>query len=115
MLRKTALPRVLGLFTLCLVAPLAADDPERTAELSDSLTTAFLVMLEQLTPEERLVLLLADVFGERFESIAASLDRSVESCRQLASRARRKRSTTSSGCSIRVSRPSSRRSSSPSR
>lgn len=64
--------------------------PERAAELSDSLTTAFLTMLEELTPEERLVLLLVDVFDEPFRSVAATLDRSEESCRQLAVRARRK-------------------------
>lgn len=66
------------------------DDPAEVAELADSMTTAFLIMLERLSPDERAAFLLADVFGERFESIAESLDRSVESCRQLASRARRK-------------------------
>ena len=65
-------------------------EPERAAELSDSLTTAFLVMLEQLTPEERLVVLLVDVFGEPFRAAAATLGRSEDSCRQLAVRARRK-------------------------
>lgn len=65
-------------------------DPGEAAELSDSLTTAFLIMLERLTPDERAAFLLADVFGERFDEIAAAMDRSVESCRQLASRARRK-------------------------
>jgi RNA polymerase sigma-70 factor (ECF subfamily) len=65
-------------------------DPSQSAELSDSLATAFLIMLERLTPEERAAFLLADVFGERFDEIAAAMDRSVESCRQLASRARRK-------------------------
>jgi len=67
-----------------------SDDPADAAELADSMTTAFLIMLERLSPDERAAFLLADVFGERFDSIAASLDRSVESCRQLASRARRK-------------------------
>jgi RNA polymerase sigma-70 factor, ECF subfamily len=67
-----------------------ADDPADAAELADSMTTAFLIMLERLSPDERAAFLLADVFGERYESIALSLDRSVESCRQLASRARRK-------------------------
>jgi RNA polymerase sigma-70 factor (ECF subfamily) len=66
------------------------DDPADVAELADSMTTAFLIMLERLTPDERAAFLLADVFGERYDSIAASLGRSVESCRQLASRARRK-------------------------
>jgi RNA polymerase sigma-70 factor (ECF subfamily) len=67
-----------------------ADDPADAAELADSMTTAFLILLERLSPDERAAFLLADVFGERFDSIALSLDRSVESCRQLASRARRK-------------------------
>lgn len=66
------------------------DDPADAAELADSMTTAFLVMLERLTPDERAAFLLADVFGERYDAIAASLGRSVEACRQLASRARRK-------------------------
>lgn len=67
-----------------------AADPEAAAELSDSLTTAFLIMLERLSPDERTAFLLADVFGERFDDIATAMDRSVEACRQLASRARRK-------------------------
>jgi RNA polymerase sigma-70 factor (ECF subfamily) len=75
-----------------LVAPLTTEGPEGAAVLSDSLTTAFLVMLEQLTPEERLVLLLVDVFGEPFRSVATLLERTEESCRQLAVRARRKMS-----------------------
>lgn len=66
------------------------DDPADAAELSDSMTTAFLMMLERLTPDERAAFLLADVFGDRYDSIAVTLDRSAESCRQLASRARRK-------------------------
>lgn len=67
-----------------------AADPEAAAELADSLTTAFLIMLERLSPDERTAFLLADVFGERFDDIATAMDRSVEACRQLASRARRK-------------------------
>ena len=67
-----------------------AADPETAAELADSLTTAFLIMLEHLSPDERTAFLLADVFDERFDEIAAVMDRSVEACRQLASRARRK-------------------------
>lgn len=67
-----------------------ADDPADAAELADSMTTAFLILLERLSPDERAAFLLADVFGERYDVIAANLDRSVEACRQLASRARRK-------------------------
>jgi RNA polymerase sigma-70 factor, ECF subfamily len=66
------------------------DDPADAAELADSMTTAFLIMLERLSPDERAAFLLADVFGERYDSIAVSLGRSAEACRQLASRARRK-------------------------
>lgn len=65
-------------------------DPEAAAELADSLTLGFLVMLEHLTPDERAAFLMADVFSEPYAIIAERLDRSVESCRQLASRARRK-------------------------
>lgn len=65
-------------------------DPAEAAELADSLTTAFLVLLERLGPEERLVILLVDVFGESFRTAAAALDRSEDATRQLAVRARRK-------------------------
>lgn len=65
-------------------------DPAEVLELSDSLTTSFLVLLERLGPEERLALLLADVFGEPFAAVAAVTGRSEVACRQLASRARRK-------------------------
>ncbi len=73
-----------------LVRPVGSDDPEQASMLADSLTTTFLVMLERLSPEERLVVLLVDVFGEPFHSVATLLDRTDESCRQLAVRARRK-------------------------
>lgn len=75
-----------------LPAPLVerAVDPGDVAEIADSLTTAFLIMLERLSPDERAAFLLADVFGERYDEIADSMSRSVEACRQLASRARRK-------------------------
>ncbi len=65
-------------------------DPADVAELSDSMTIAFLILLEQLTPDERAAFLMADVFGERYDAIAAVMQRTPESCRQLASRARRK-------------------------
>jgi RNA polymerase sigma-70 factor, ECF subfamily len=73
-----------------LVRPIIADDPENASVLADSLTTSFLVMLERLSPEERLVVLLVDVFGEPFASVAVLLDRTDEACRQIAVRARRK-------------------------
>jgi RNA polymerase sigma-70 factor (ECF subfamily) len=65
-------------------------DPAELAELSDSLTTAFLLLLERLSPVERLVLLLADVFEEPFATVAEITGRSEAATRQLAVRARRK-------------------------
>lgn len=65
-------------------------DPEASAELADSLTLGFLTMLEALSPDERAVLLLVEVFGEPYSTVAATLDRTDEACRQLATRARRK-------------------------
>ena len=73
-----------------LVRPMAADDPERAAEVADSLTTAFLLLLERLTPDERLVLLLVDVFAEPFATAAELVGKSPDATRQLAVRARRK-------------------------
>ena len=70
-------------------------DPADRAALADSLTTAFLVLLEELTPVERLVILLVDVFGEPFRLAAEVTGRSEAAVRQLAVRARRKlRATT---------------------
>ena len=65
-------------------------DPATAAELSDSLTTTFLVALERLSPEQRLVVLLADVFGEPLSAVADTVGVSHAACRQLAVRARRK-------------------------
>ncbi|MEZ5216662.1 MAG: RNA polymerase sigma factor SigJ [Ilumatobacteraceae bacterium] len=75
-----------------LVAPASStvSDPESVAEMSDSLTTSFLVMLETLTPEERLGVLLVDVFGEPFETVGGLIGRSASTSRQLVARARRK-------------------------
>lgn len=56
---------------------------------SDSLSMAFLLVLERLSPVERAVFLLHDVFGYEFAEIASIVDRSVENCRQIAVRARR--------------------------
>jgi RNA polymerase sigma-70 factor (ECF subfamily) len=65
-------------------------DPAELAELSDSLTTAFLLLLERLSPVERLVLLLADVFDEPFAAVAEVTGTSEAAARQAAVRARRK-------------------------
>ncbi len=65
-------------------------DPGESAELADSLTYAFLVVLDELTPIERAVLLLHDVFGYPFSHVAAVVDRSEVAVRQIASRSRHK-------------------------
>jgi RNA polymerase sigma-70 factor, ECF subfamily len=65
-------------------------DPERSAELAESLTAAFMLMLERLSPDERATFLLVDVFGESFGEVALVMGRSAAACRQLATRARRK-------------------------
>jgi RNA polymerase sigma-70 factor (ECF subfamily) len=64
-------------------------DPAGYAEEADTLSLAFLVLLEQLTPVERAVFLLHDVFGYGYAEIADTVGKSEENCRQLASRARR--------------------------
>jgi RNA polymerase sigma factor (sigma-70 family) len=65
-------------------------DPEHEALLADSVGLALLVVLETLTPAERVAFVLHDVFGVPFEEIAAIVDRSPAAARQLASRARRR-------------------------
>lgn len=75
-----------------LPEPLVADgtgDPADRAEIADSLSLAFLVLLESLSPEERAVLLLRDVFDYGYDEIAAIVDKSESNARQLAARARR--------------------------
>jgi RNA polymerase sigma-70 factor (ECF subfamily) len=64
--------------------------PEQQAVLADSIGLALLVVLESLTPAERLAFVLHDVFAMPFDDIAAIMDRSPDSARQLASRARRR-------------------------
>jgi RNA polymerase sigma factor (sigma-70 family) len=65
-------------------------DPEHEALLADSVGLALLVVLETLTPAERLAYVLHDMFSVPFEEIGAILERSPEAARQLASRARRR-------------------------
>jgi RNA polymerase sigma-70 factor (ECF subfamily) len=65
------------------------DDPERSAELADSVSMAALLLLERLSPLERAVFVLREVFGFGFAEIASAVDRSEDACRQLAVRARR--------------------------
>src|SRR5262249_42514878 len=78
-----------------LPEPLITDDNDRRldpaghAEEADTLSLAFLVLLEQLTPVERAVFLLHDVFGYGYAEVAETVGKSEDNCRQLASRARR--------------------------
>ena len=65
------------------------DDPARHAETADSLSLAMLVLLESLSPEQRAVLLLHDVFDYRYHEIAEIVGKSEGNVRQLATRARR--------------------------
>ena len=65
------------------------DDPERAAELADSVSMASLLLLERLSPLERAVFVLRDVFAFDFRDIATAVGRSEDACRQLAVRARR--------------------------
>jgi RNA polymerase sigma factor (sigma-70 family) len=65
-------------------------DPEHEALLADSVGLALLVVLERLTPAERLAYVLHDTFSVPFDEIGAILDRSPEAARQLASRGRRR-------------------------
>jgi RNA polymerase sigma-70 factor, ECF subfamily len=63
-------------------------DPAHVAELAESLTFGFLRVLESLSPIERAVFVMADVFGVPYGEIAEAVDRSPDACRQVASRAR---------------------------
>ncbi|MCK2213663.1 RNA polymerase sigma-70 factor [Actinomadura sp. ATCC 31491] len=65
------------------------EDPERSAELADSISMSALLMLERLSPLERAVFVLRDVFAFEFPEIADAVGRSEAACRQLAVRARR--------------------------
>jgi RNA polymerase sigma-70 factor (ECF subfamily) len=67
----------------------SADDPAHRAEMADSLSLAFLVLLESLSPEQRAAFLLHEVFEEPYKQIAEIIATSEENARQLVSRARR--------------------------
>lgn len=67
----------------------ADDDPARKAEMADSLSLAFLVLLESLSPEQRAAFLLREVFDEPYDRIAEIVGTSEHNARQLATRARR--------------------------
>jgi RNA polymerase sigma-70 factor (TIGR02957 family) len=66
----------------------ADDDPARKAEMADSLSLAFLVLLETLSPEQRAAFLLREVFDEPYDRIAEIVGTSEQNARQLAARAR---------------------------
>jgi RNA polymerase sigma factor (sigma-70 family) len=68
----------------------AAADPEREALIADAVGLALLVVLETLSPKERLAFVLHDMFGVPFGEIAAIVDGTPDAARQLASRARRR-------------------------
>jgi RNA polymerase sigma-70 factor (ECF subfamily) len=78
-----------------LPEPLLTDDPAgppgpaELAEQADSLSMAFLLLLERLSPVERAVFLLHDVFGYGYDEVAGIVGKSADNCRQLALRARR--------------------------
>jgi RNA polymerase sigma factor (sigma-70 family) len=91
---KARRPRVEEPLDTISPPPLSDDaghgDPESEALLADSVGLALLVVLETLTPPERLAFVLHDMFALPFEQIAGILERSPEATRQLASRARRR-------------------------
>lgn len=73
-----------------IIDPIDGTDPEHAALLADAVGLAMLVVLETLTPAERLAFVLHDMFAMPFEQIARIVDRSPAAARQLASRARRR-------------------------
>lgn len=64
--------------------------PEEHAEMAESLTLGFLILLDRLKPTERAIWLLADVFGEPYTLISQATGKSAVACRQIATRARRR-------------------------
>jgi RNA polymerase sigma factor (sigma-70 family) len=68
----------------------ASTNPEQEAVLADSVGVALMIVLDTLTPAERLAFVLHDVFGVPFDEIASTIDRTPAAARQLASRARRR-------------------------
>ena len=67
----------------------ADDDPARKAEIADSVSLAFLMLLESLSPEQRAAFLLHEVFDEPYDRIAEIVGTSAQNARQLVARARR--------------------------
>ncbi|MEU4159788.1 RNA polymerase sigma factor SigJ [Actinoplanes sp. NPDC026670] len=73
-----------------LVAPAGEKGPAEHAELADSLSMAFLVLLEALSPVERAVFMLREVFGYGYPEVAGLVGRSEANCRQIFARARQR-------------------------
>jgi RNA polymerase sigma factor (sigma-70 family) len=73
-----------------IIDPADGKDPEHEAMLADAVGLALLIVLETLTPAERLAFVLHDMFAVPFDEIAPIVERSPEATRQLASRARRR-------------------------
>ncbi|MFG1781965.1 sigma-70 family RNA polymerase sigma factor [Rhodococcus oryzae] len=73
-----------------IVSPVEGTDPEHEALLGDSVGLALLVVLDTLTPAERLAFVLHDMFAVPFEEVAAVVGKTTATTRQLASRARRR-------------------------
>jgi RNA polymerase sigma factor (sigma-70 family) len=71
-----------------VVAPLGEPGPAEHAELADSLSMAFLVLLEALTPVERAVFMLREVFGYDYPTVARITGKTEANCRQIFARAR---------------------------
>jgi RNA polymerase sigma factor (sigma-70 family) len=88
--RRTRREDYLGSWLPEPVVSVDGDDPEQEALLADSVGLALLVVLDTLTPAERLAFVLHDMFGMPYEEIAPIVDRAPAATRQLASRARRR-------------------------
>lgn len=73
-----------------VVAPFPQTDPEQATVVSDAVGLALLVVLDTLTPDERVAFVLHDMFAVSFDLIATLLDRTPAAARMLASRARRR-------------------------
>src|SRR5262245_64955460 len=82
------------------IAPVAQPslaDPADRVTFDDSVRLALLVILQRLTPAERVVFVLHDIFQMPFDTVAQTVGRTTQACRQLATRARRKISASDSG------------------
>ncbi len=88
--RKSRREVSLEAHTVAIGNPVSGSDPEQEAVQADMVGLALLVVLETLTPAERLAFVLHDIFAVPFDEIAPLVERSLTATRQLASRARRR-------------------------